>query len=441
MRSRLLVWRIALFQIGFGSISVLVLGILNRVMFAEIGLPATVIGILLAIPSLVSPLRLWVGYLSDSHPIGGYRRFPYLLLGTVVAALGVLCGTLGALWASRAPLLGILVAVVAFSMYGMGKNAMATTSQALIADIFDERQRPRATAVLKAAFILGIIGASVLLGNLVDPYSPRRLLGIVIVTGLVAVILSVLGTAGLEPVGRDIEALCRRTRELRMGQILSRALRAPQVRRFFFFIGTTLLATLSQDIFLEPYAARVLHMSVGQTTRLSMYWGIGTLTALLTSGLWLVNRMGRKRVAAVGLAIVASAFGGLIVAGAIGNTSLLIAVVLVLGVGSGIAGSGALTLMIDFTTPELAGTMVGTWTIAHQLAEVIGNVMGGVLVDSVFAISQSYLTAFGTVFTLEIVAALAGLALLPRINPAEFVRTGASIRLDSAPKEARSAHE
>ena len=52
----------ALYQFGFALVSVFVSGVLNRVMFAELGLPATLIGALLAIP----PLRLWLGYLSDA---------------------------------------------------------------------------------------------------------------------------------------------------------------------------------------------------------------------------------------------------------------------------------------------------------------------------------------------------------------------------------------
>jgi BCD family chlorophyll transporter-like MFS transporter len=114
------------------------------------------------------------------------------------------------------------------------------------------------------------------------------------------------------------------------------------------------------------------------------------------------------------------AFAGLIVAGAIGQAWLFVVLVLVLGIGSGACGSGALTLMVDFTTPEQAGLLMGAWTIAHQLAEVVGNIMGGVLVDGVYAASGSYLAAFGTVFGLEIVAAFVGLALLPRISVAEF---------------------
>jgi MFS family permease len=126
-------------------------------------------------------------------------------------------------------------------------------------------------------------------------------------------------------------------------------------------------------------------------------------------------------VTAVGLVIVAGAFAGLILAGAIGQQALFVGLVFVLGIGSGISGSGALTMMVDFTTAEQAGLLMGAWTIAHQLAEVVGNLLGGVLVDIVFSVSGSYLAAFGTVFGLEIGVAMVGLALLPFINLSGFL--------------------
>jgi len=414
----------ALFQLGFGLVSVLVLGVLNRVMFAEIGLPATLIGFLLAIPSLVSPVRLWLGYLSDSHPILGHRRLPYILGGTVMAAVGVFGGTLGTLSISRTFGWAVLATAVAFLVYGMGKNAMATAFQALIADVFDERQRPQATAMLQAAFIGGIICGSVGLGRLVDPYSPDRLLVVVAGVGLLANVLAVLGCVRVEPTGQAVEAISRRVREVPFGPTLKLTFGHPQVRLFFFFVGAILLATLSQDIFLEPYGATLFDMSVGQTARLNIYWGVGTLGAMVLCGLYMVNRFGRKRMVGIGLVIVALAFAGFIIAGVVAQRGLFIGLVFLLGIGSGISASGALTLMVDFTTPELAGLLMGTWTIAHQLAEVVGNTLGGVLVDGVFALSGSYLAAFGTVFGLEIVAAMVGLALLSRISVAAFLGTG-----------------
>jgi BCD family chlorophyll transporter-like MFS transporter len=421
MRNRWLVYRMALFQLGFGLISVLVLGVLNRVMFAELGLPATLIGFLLAMPPLVSPLRLWLGYLSDSHSILGYRRLPYIIGGMVLAVAGVLGGSLSALRIPSAAAWAIPAAVIAFLAYGMGKNGMATAFQALIADVFDEEQRPQATAILKAAFIAGIIGGSVGLGRLADPYGPGRLLAVVGGTGLVAILLTVLGCLGVEPTGQDVQDVCHRVREASFGQTLRLTFRNPQVRLFFFFIGATLLATLSQDIFLEPYGAKVFNMSIGETARLNMYWGIGTLGSLMLSGMVLINRMGRRPVAQLGLVIIAFAFAGLIVGGVTGQPAIFIGLVLLLGIGSGISASGALTLMVDFTTPENAGLLMGAWTIAHQLAEVMGNILGGVLIDGALALSGSYLVAFSAVFGVEIIAAILGLALLSRISLSAFL--------------------
>jgi len=411
----------AFFQFGFGLVSILVLGVLNRVMFAEIGLPATLIGLLLAIPSIVSPVRLWLGYLSDSRPILGYRRLPYILGGTVLAAVGVLGGTLGTLSIPHARNWGVAATMLAFLAYGMGKNAMATAFQALIADVFDTRQRPKATAILQAAFISGIVGGSVGLGRLLDPYSPNRLIAIVAGVGLLAILLAVLGCTRVEPTGQAMEAISRRAREVPFWPTLKMTFQHPQTRLFFFFVGAILLATLSQDIFLEPYGATLFGMTVGQTTRLNIFWGTGTLGAMILCGLCAVNRFGRKRIAGIGLMIVALSFAGFITAGAMRQQGLFIGLVFLLGIGSGVSASGTLTLMVDFTTPELAGLLMGAWTIAHQLAEVVGNTLGGVLVDGVFALSGSHLAAFGTVFGLEIVAAVVGLALLSRISVSAFL--------------------
>ena len=168
--------------------------------------------------------------------------------------------------------------------------------------MFDERQRPQATATLQTVFILGIVGGSVGLGQMIDPYSPDRLVAVVIGAGVLAVVLAVLGCLGVEPTGQSVETISRRVREVSFVPTLKLTFQNPQVRLFFLFLGVVLVATLSQDIFLEPYGAKLFNMSVGQTARLSMYWGIGTLGAMMLCGVWLVNRLGRKRVTAAGLA-------------------------------------------------------------------------------------------------------------------------------------------
>ena len=65
---------------------------------------------------------------------------------------------------------------------------------------------------------------------------------------------------------------------------------------------------------------------------------------------------------------------------------------------------------------------MGAWTVAHQLAEAEGNVLGGVVLDGTYSLSRSYVVAFGAVFALEVLAALAGLLLLRAIDVRHFQR-------------------
>lgn len=61
-------FRLGLFQMGLGMMSLLTLGVLNRVMIDTdlLAIPATVVGGSLAMHQLVSPARVWFGQLSEA---------------------------------------------------------------------------------------------------------------------------------------------------------------------------------------------------------------------------------------------------------------------------------------------------------------------------------------------------------------------------------------
>ena len=61
--SRLL--RLSLFQVTVGMALVLVIGTLNRVMIVELGVPATLVSVMVALPLLFAPLRA-----GDRPPLG-----------------------------------------------------------------------------------------------------------------------------------------------------------------------------------------------------------------------------------------------------------------------------------------------------------------------------------------------------------------------------------
>jgi BCD family chlorophyll transporter-like MFS transporter len=58
-------------------------------------------------------------------------------------------------------------------------------------------------------------------------------------------------------------------------------------------------------------------------------------------------------------------------------SGLLPVVMVLFGLAAGIGTNSALTLMLDLTLPEMAGTFVGIWGLAQALSRGLGKVVGG----------------------------------------------------------------
>ena len=155
----------------------------------------------------------------------------------------------------------------------------------------------------------------------------------------------------------------------------------PQVRILFTLVIFTFIGTLAQDALLEPYGALVLGMSVGDTTRLTMYWGLGVLASMLMSGLFLIKWLGFMKLMRTGIIASILVFIGLIVTGMMGNVGIFKSLVFVMGLGTGLAGAGMLSSIISFTTPIRAGMLMGVWGVANMVGHAVGNLTGGILVE------------------------------------------------------------
>ena len=80
--SRLL--RLSLVQVSAGMSLVLLIGTLNRVMIVELGVPASLVGIMIALPLVFAPLRALIGFRSDTHRSAlGWKRVPFIYRGTM----------------------------------------------------------------------------------------------------------------------------------------------------------------------------------------------------------------------------------------------------------------------------------------------------------------------------------------------------------------------
>ncbi len=409
--------RLGLFPVVLGLTSVFMGGIVNRVMIVELDIPTSLVGLFFSLPLFVSPIRIWLGYRSDAYPIFGLRREPFIILGDLAASLGTIAVTLLILRIEIQSPAWMLGASLAFIGYGIGRSLSSNTFEALQADKFDGEARPKAVAFLKVAMFIGIIGGSVVLGNIFLTFSFEKLLRVVVGVGIISTVVTVISIVFQEPRRPETAVESQQARQFTFWYTFNTFIWPDrQIRLFFFFVMLTVIGTLAQDVILEPYAAFVLDMNVGQTTRLTAIWGTGTLLAMLASGGWLINRFGYQPVLKAGLWLGVLVFIGLIFSGFIVSISLFWTLVFLLGISTGLSAAAMLTAVIEFTTPARAGLLMGVWGLAHNFGQALGSLLSGTLIDLVRVLQGNVLTAYGFVFAVEAGMLLIALGLFRRIK-------------------------
>lgn len=402
--------RLAFFSIAYGLSGALIGGTLNRIMIADLGLPASLVALFFAVPLIISPVRVWLGYRSDGFPIFGKRREPYIVLGAIVIGLGIIASANLTATATNASALFILSGILSFLLYGLGRNLAHNTYQALISDRYTGTYRTRAVTFYEVATLLGSVMGAGFIGKALETFEPAKLMSVAMGVAVVILVLAVIASIGQEPKGQIVQAASEQARKMPFQKVLRDVVLAdPQVRLLFTLVIFTFIGTLAQDSLLEPYGGLVLGMSVGETTRLTMYWGLGVLASMLLSGLFLIKWLGHMKLMRTGIIMSILVFVGLIATGLAGNAGIFKSLVFVMGLGTGLAGAGMLSSIISFTTPIRAGMLMGVWGVANMVGHAVGNLLGGVIVDSVRLATGNALAAYSSLFAME--AVMLGIAL------------------------------
>jgi len=409
--------RLGLLHVAIAMTFVLINSVLNRIMIHDLNILASVVAVLVVLPYVLSPAQVWIGQYSDTHPLFGYRRTPYIALGTLLAISGAALAPHAALALAREPLIGVPLAILLFGMWGVGYNLAVVAYLSLASDMSTEQQRSRTVAIMWFMMIASVIVTAIVVGRALEPYSEERLFTVFLETGGVALALAFVGLIGLEP---------RRTtmtvRQSRAGQMA--AIRAiisnPQARIFFVYLIMLLAAILGQDVLLEPFGAQAFGMNVKETTQLTAMWGGATLTALLLYGAVLSRWISKKRGAMIGGSIAATGFLLIALSGMLAIEAMFIPGILLLGFGTGIATTTNLALMLDMTTAEQVGLFIGAWGVADAIARGVGTLLGGVMRDVIAHMSGSAVSGYVSVFLIEAMLLGISLVLLQRIDVTAF---------------------
>lgn len=408
--------RLGLIHVAVAVSLVPITGVLNRIMIHELGILASLVALLIVLPSLLSPLQPFLGQYSDHHPLFGYRRTPYIALGLLCCVGGAVLTPLAALAMDANFWPGLAFAVVAFLIWGLGYNLSVVSYLSLASDMSSEEQRSRTIAVMWFMMITSVIATAILTGRALENYSPEALVRVFMICGGVALLLGFLGLVGLEPRNTHTHLAERHTAREALAAVAGN----PVGRAFFIYLMLLLAAILGQDVLLEPFGAQAFGMSVRETTQLTATWGGATLLALLLQGIVLSRFLSKKTGATIGAAVAALGFGLIALSGMLDQQALFVPGIAVLGFGTGIATTTNLALMLDMTTPQNVGLYIGAWGVADAAARGIGNLMAGVVRDVGSVALGSPEAGYIVVFLLEGLMLCTALLLLRRIDVSAF---------------------
>jgi BCD family chlorophyll transporter-like MFS transporter len=181
------------------------------------------------------------------------------------------------------------------------------------------------------------------------------------------------------------------------------------------------ISLFMQDPILEPYAGQVFKMSLAESTKLNVFYGTGILISYGITGFFIVPRLGKRRTIKLGCILVA--FAALLIAcsGFSANPSILKSTLVLFGLATGFVTTAAVTLMLDLTIAEAAGTFIGAWGLAQSMSRGIATVTGGAILDiGRKLLPDNLVLAYGMVFGLEAVGMLISIWFLNRVNVTEF---------------------
>ncbi len=416
--SRLL--RLSLFQVSVGMALVLMVGTLNRVMIVELKVPATLVGIMLALPLVFAPFRALIGFRSDRFQSAlGLRRLPFIFKGTMLQfggfaimpfALLVLSGYGEAIDAPR--WIGLASAALAFLLVGAGIHIVQTVGLALATDLVPESDQPKVVGLMYVMLLLGMIFSAFCYGALLENYSPGRLIQVIQGTAVVTVALNFYAMWKQEARDRS-RAMGPQGPQVGFSEAWARLTGRPGMFRLLAVIALGTAGFGMADVLLEPFGGQVLAMTVAQTTRLTVFLACGSLVGFTLASRWLSRGARPMDMAIFGLVVGIPAFGLIVLSSTTLSVPVLTVATLVAGFGAGLFGHGTLTATMRSAQRDQIGLSLGAWGAVQATAAGLAIAVGGIVRDAVLATEVVGSTAakpYTSVFFIEV--GLLTLALL-----------------------------
>ena len=397
---------------------VLLVGTLNRVMIVELDVPASLVGIMLALPLVFAPFRALIGFRSDNHQCAlGWRRVPFIWKGSLAQfsgfaimpfALLVLAGqgeshTLPS-W------VGQVAAAVAFLLVGAGVHIVQTAGLALATDLTPQESHPRVVGLMYVMLLIGMIVSALAFGAALADFSPGRLVKVIQTAALVTMALNVAAVWKQEPRCRQRGAMVPRPDPSFRDSWLQFCRGGNAVRRLII-VGLGTMAFGMADILLEPFGGHVLHLSVSATTKLTALFAVGGLCGFAVASRVIAAGADPYITARRGALIGVPAFALVMAAAPLDQPLLFLVGNFLIGVGGALFGHGTLTATMNQAPREQVGLALGAWGAVQATAAGVGIALSGTIRDLINAVEAGTLsnaaatasaTGYVTVYGIEI---------------------------------------
>ena len=241
--------RLSSFQIGSAMGDILITSIWNRILITNFGIPATPVGLLIALRYLLSPLSLWAGNLTDHRYFFGLRRTPVIWAGRLlmVLSLPLLGLSVSQLGSSAGAPLGWGFAALSSLLYGIGTLISGSPFLALARESAPERLQGVAISMVQTVLIIFFAVFGIVFSVWMPEFDLATFWQMIVVTMVVGGFFWFFAIVGIE---RRDATLLPAAAETRLREVVGVIWSDRRTRLFFAFLSLSTLSAWAHEAIL-----------------------------------------------------------------------------------------------------------------------------------------------------------------------------------------------
>lgn len=417
-------------KIGIAWSFCLVVASFNRVAVSDLGLPAAAVALLIGVYTLFGPIQPVIGRMCERWPMLGYRRTPYMLLGTLLGSLAFpfMPGVLLDMQAGST--LAWIQCLLLFCAFGICIAAQANVFLDLLNDVTTEETRSRVVTLTWTVQALSMAFWAWIFALLMPEYSAEGMQRMYNLSPLIMVGFTIVGLWGLET--RLTPEQLQNLRDnppkpVKLLEPMRDSIAVIGYNRdamlFFLFIILSLLSVFLQDMLQEIWAGDLFGMAAGEATVFQrLYNGLQTV-GMAACGIF-VGVTAKKRLAASSdpdnektlpfalgkklllLGATLSVLGFLFLAAAAHAQSLTLFYVCYCfnAFALGLYVFPSISFMADMTVPGEESTYLGLWSLGQVIGLFLSFTVSGALYSALVETgAMAANVAFALIFLLQAV--------------------------------------